>query len=175
MPKLVTYRCPDCAGEFDFLHHPADEPPPERCELCGSYMGDEPQSAPVLHLNFGKPKNAVPDQLYRRMEDSSKARAEEAAEMTGASVSEMSAVKITDMKDNTRAGDTFNIDNASAAARRLSTAAAKPELQNPQAAQWAGETTAGPEALTTRTMMDKMPHRNLIAEHTRAGNDGKRY
>lgn len=188
MPKLVTYRCPDCKGNFDFLHHPTDEPPPERCELCGSYMGDEPQKAPVLRLNFGKEKNKVPDQVYRRMESASVARAEEAAELTGATAAEMSGMKMTNMRDNLREGDVTNISTADAALKRLSTPTAAPVMQNPtggmpvqpnqispEAQAWISETTSGPNALSARNVIQSMPHRELQARVTAAGNDGKRY
>jgi hypothetical protein len=146
MAKLVTYRCPDCEGEFDFLHHPSDEPPPERCQLCNAYMGDQPQKAPVLVLKIGTAKGKVPDKLYRDMEESSRVRAQQAAEMAGVSESEMSAIKITDMKDNLRQGDvaakpSVDID---AARKRLSYNVGGhqvgPEVQNTMAAQWGGQT-----------------------------------
>ncbi len=187
MARLVTYKCPDCRETFDFLHHPSDEPPPDRCTLCNAWMGDEPEKAPVLHLNYGKEKNRVVDQVYRRMETASAERAEDAADLTGASVAEMSAVKITNMKDNTRPGESSAM---TVPENRVSSAAAqgaqnlsyqvggnvvRPEFQNPQAAQWAGETREGPAALATRKVMDSMPHANIIAQATRAGSDGKRH
>ncbi len=181
MPRLVTYECPDCKGQFDFMHHPSDEPAPDRCELCNAWMGDEPEKVPVLHLNFGKEKNRVVDQVYRRMESASIENANQAAEMTGASVSEMSAIKITDLKTNQREGDVAAVAPVSMtkAAQNLSYEIGGhkvgPSMQGSAAAQWGGETRAGREALTTRKVMDSMPHANLAAVATARGSDGKRH
>lgn len=186
MAKLVTYLCPDCGGKFDFLHHPSDELPPEQCELCGSYMGDTPQKAPVLHLNYGKEKNRVPDQVYRRMESASQARAEDAAALTGATVEEMSAIRITDMKDNTREGEHPAMLRATAAEKQLSTATMKPsmtsmgappapEQQNPQAMAMIADAAQGPGAFSTRAMFNSMPHQKIISDATRNGSDGRRH
>lgn len=186
MAKLVTYRCPECKGEFDFLHHPSDEPPPERCELCHEWMGDQPEVSPVIRLNLGTHKGKTPDALFRRMEAASTARAEQAAEMTGASVEEMGAIKMTNMKDNSRPGDMAVLNNVHQAEKNLSTASARPAMQsfgqpiqqgqqNPQAMAYIQETTAGPNALATRKLMQSMPHQKIIADTTRGGSNGKRY
>lgn len=168
MPKIVTYKCPDCEGEFDFMHHPSDDPPPERCELCGSFMGEDIEPEPVLKISIGTAKGKVGDKLYRQLESSSDARAEIAAEMTGADKSEMSAMRITNLGDNSRPGDRASVANVTQATSRLSTQMARPEMQNPQAAAWAGETTSGPAALSTRRLMDQMPHRQIAAQATAA-------
>ena len=178
MARLVTYKCPDCSGTFDFLHHPHDEPPPDYCQLCNAYMGDEPQKAPVIHLNLGKEKNKVPDRLYRQMETASEERAKDAAELLGESVADQSHLKITDLKDNTREGDTHVATKVfREAEKNLSTPVAAPVMQNPQAAQWAAETTSGPSALATRSMVDSMQRsgklREITAAATRNGQMGK--
>ena len=184
MAKILTLKCPECQGTWDWMRHPSDEPFPERCELCNAWMGDGPEVAPVLHLKIGSHKGKTPDQLYRRMEAASAARAEEAAEMSGASASEMGAIKITDMKDNMREGDSAVVTAAaSAASRNLSYTLpmgtnVAPAFQNygqEQANAMRQEASTGPNALATRRVINQMPHQAIAARMTAAGNDGKRH
>ena len=103
MPVMRTYECPGCGGRFDHLHMRSTEEPPYFCPLCGTSKRDvHPDlSAPHIRQTIG----VVADNVYRQMETASQARAEMAAEMLGESVSEMSAMKMTDMKDSLREGD----------------------------------------------------------------------
>lgn len=55
---------------------------------------------------IGRQQNQTMDRVYRGMESSSAARAQEAADLQGVPVSEMSNIKITNLKDNLREGDT---------------------------------------------------------------------
>lgn len=188
MARYVTYRCPECKGEFEFLHHPSDEPPPNECHLCHAYMGVGPRRVPVLKLSIGTAKGKVGDKLYRQLEDSSAARAEEAAEMMGAPVADMAGMKITNLPDNTRAGDISapSITQAEknltreAMGQKIGPAMQNPHQQvmpqgqvNPQVAGWVGETTSGDHALTTRKMLNGMQQSgataSMIAQKTSAG------
>jgi len=104
MPIVRRYQCPDCEKEFTFMHMTKDEPTPEHCPNCGNFMGTEPIKLPSFAaIKSQKTKNA--DKTYRDMEAGSEVRAELAAEMTGGSKSDFSAMKITDLKDNIRPGD----------------------------------------------------------------------
>jgi DNA-directed RNA polymerase subunit RPC12/RpoP len=109
--KMRRYACPDCDGEFNYLHEVKDgveEPPPNRCPHCDSWVGDSP---PPLPSNFktaglaGKSGDAV----YRAMEQSSEYRAQLAAKESGMDVKDFAALKMTNMKDNMREGDTSAI------------------------------------------------------------------
>lgn len=95
MPVTRTYQCPDCEGTFSFLHLKSDEPPPDYCAKCGAWMGEEPEPMPSAPF-ISKPQNKAGDVVYRQMEKDSAAR----AEMTGDPT-----LKLTDLKDNLRAGD----------------------------------------------------------------------
>src|SRR5487761_1384377 len=75
MSKLRRYKCPDCAGEFDFLHHPDDEPPPAFCPICGANVGDTPVAAIVAPNVVDGTASKSADGVYRAMEASSAARA----------------------------------------------------------------------------------------------------
>ena len=104
MPVIRTYQCPDCQGTFEHLHDHYDDPPPLVCDLCGGDMRDtQPElAAPHLAKSIGK----VADNVYRGMEQAAQNRAEMAAEALGENVSEMGAMKITNMRDDARAGET---------------------------------------------------------------------
>lgn len=103
-PRTKKYECPDCTGKFSFHHDPGDCPPPQFCPLCGSNVSsDELYQPPLLHI--AKSIGKVADDTYRQMEQASDARIEMAAEMTGYDRSELSGMKITDMRDNMREGD----------------------------------------------------------------------
>lgn len=102
--KSRTWACPDCEGQFTTI---ADdrEGPPKFCTLCGNDMSADIEAIPNFS-RIGKASNQTIDQIYRRMESASVARAEQAASDMGVPVSEMSGIKMTDMKDNLREGDT---------------------------------------------------------------------
>lgn len=98
------YLCPDCSGTFRFLHHPAEEPPPNFCPLCGSNMNVEPVFVP-LAPHIGRTIGKTADNVYRQMEEASAANMEAAAELGGGDTSDYSALKVSDMADYLRPGD----------------------------------------------------------------------
>lgn len=156
MALIVDYKCPECHGVFEFMHHPRSEPPPSYCLLCDADM--TPQKA-VPKINIGTAKGKVGDQVYRQMEKASLDNAAAAVEMAGGDSTDYNAIKITDMRDNQREGDSAAMtQRADTAAKNLSYnvmgQSVRPEMQNPQAAQWAAATTSGPNALATRQMLD---------------------
>lgn len=98
------YECPDCLGTFKFLHHPAEEPPPNFCPLCGQNMKAEPifvPTAPHIARSIGK----TSDSIYRQIETASAERAELAAELGGGEAKDYTALKVTNMNDYLRPGD----------------------------------------------------------------------
>lgn len=104
MPRYQAYECPDCLGKFRFMHHPVDEPPPNFCPICGSNMTAEPMFVP-LAPHIARTIGKTADNVYRQMEDASRANMEAAAEIAGGDVSDYDAMKITDMADYLRPGD----------------------------------------------------------------------
>jgi hypothetical protein len=103
-------RCPGCRKAFPW--DPAIDLP-ERCPLKGcGYVSKkrEPEvdedgviviAAPFLR----SPVMKANDGVYRELERSSEVRAQMAADMAGVPVSEMSHLKVTNIRDNTRAGE----------------------------------------------------------------------
>lgn len=101
-----TYECPSCTGRFRWLHHPSDSPPPSNCPICGvSTEAPEQVFNPEAPSIKGRVAPAA-DQVYRAMEESSAARAQMMADLGGGSASDYAHTKITDLKDNTREGET---------------------------------------------------------------------
>ena len=99
LTKSVLYRCPSCVGEFSYLHHPsiASDPAPRFCPLCGFDTESEALEQPPVAPAIGNAHAASLDQVYHQMEAGAAYRAELAGEPS---------LKITDLKDNLRAGDT---------------------------------------------------------------------
>jgi len=111
MAKLRTYNCPECGGQFSHLHHPStDTAPPRFCPLCGYDTQSEERAAEfspaITAPMIGTNKAKAGDATYRMMEAEAQSRIEAAAEMTGQPESDFADMKITDLKDNLREGDT---------------------------------------------------------------------
>lgn len=103
MPKMRRYQCPDCQGQFDYLHHPNVEadPAPRFCPLCG-YDTEADQheqlSATVTapHLLKGAARNV--DGIWEAEQKGAEFRAHMAQEM-GLDAGEAASIKISDMRD----------------------------------------------------------------------------
>ena len=107
MARFRFWKCPDCGGTFRHLHHPDDEPAPDRCALCGSWMSDaEPSFVPQAPAVGNSARVKAVDDVYYGMEDASRVRAEQMAEMTpGASASDFNHTLVTNLRDRQRPGD----------------------------------------------------------------------
>lgn len=81
------------------------EPRPPECPKCWASFGEERADDDVVMPFIRSAKTSQNDKLYRDMEKGSETRMQIAAEQVGAPVSEMSAMKMTDMNDNQREGD----------------------------------------------------------------------
>lgn len=100
----VKIRCTHCRGAFRW---DTAESWPKFCPMCRADFGDERADDDIV-MPFIRSKNSklvTADKVYREMEESSSRRAQAAADMVGAPVSEMSGLKITNMVDNQRPGD----------------------------------------------------------------------
>lgn len=123
---MAKWVCPQCRARFPFQSgvDPA-------CPDCGYTLQDRSNNG-VAAPRIGYFKNKSADRIYRQEEAASRDRAHMAAEITGESVSDMSAMLQTNQKDGLREGDTsapsIRPDNQVAAAL----AAAPPP--SPQAA-----------------------------------------
>jgi len=100
-----TARCPGCFGKFPWdpkLGYPT------RCPLPGcDYTSPEmdPDVIVIAAPFIRSPNTNKTDATYRQLERSSEMRAQMAADMAGVPVSEMSHLKVTNIKDNTQPGE----------------------------------------------------------------------
>lgn len=95
-------KCPDCRKSFKWE---PSKPEPRFCPLCDVDLGEPPDDNVISLPAFLSPKTKAADSVYRQAEDTSVVRAERAAQLAGCDVSEMSSLKITNMKDHKHAGE----------------------------------------------------------------------
>lgn len=97
-------RCSVCRVKFSWK--PADGLPDE-CPNpeCRTRMGHDNDDTVICMPSLRSARTDANDKVYRDMERGSEIRAQAAAELTGASVAEMSALKITDLKPTRHEGD----------------------------------------------------------------------
>jgi len=101
MATRIRLQCPQCAEKFrtdtDFF---------ATCPKCG-HTAERPDVT-VISAPFIKTPTAIStisDRVYRDMEKASEHRMHVAAEMAGVPASEMSEMKITNMRDNVQIGE----------------------------------------------------------------------
>lgn len=95
----IRLQCPECAHKFY-----APSLFPECCPGCG-YQYDPHDDTVISMPAIKSLVSKVADRTYQDMERSSEQRAELAAQMAGVPVSDMSSLKITDLRDNARIGE----------------------------------------------------------------------
>ena len=85
------------------------------------------------------------DKVYRDMERASEGRAEQAAEMAGVPVSEMSHLKITNMRDNVQVGESAAMPVVNDVTRQMDAIAARGgQIGFANGADFAATTNSGP-------------------------------
>lgn len=109
MPRMRTYRCSACEGQFDFMHHPADEPPPRFCPLCGFDTEGEAPTPVLATPHLAGVAGKAGDAVWKAEQQGADFRADYAQHTMGLDKEAADQLRITDMKDNLRAGDTSNI------------------------------------------------------------------
>jgi len=96
----VKVQCPQCANKF------YSKTVYGICPHCG-HEADEPDDTVITMPSLRSATTGATDKVYRDMETASIHRAEEAARVAGVPVSEMSHLKITNLRDNVREGETY--------------------------------------------------------------------
>lgn len=106
------YRCPACTRQFDYDHHPsiAADPLPGECPYrdCGYSTVDVQPGIVSPHLATKTIVGSV-DNVTRGMEEGAEIRAQMAMEMGGMDSGEAAQLRMTNQRDNLRAGDTSDI------------------------------------------------------------------
>jgi hypothetical protein len=93
----TALRCPVCRDKF---RYDINKPWPRTCPLCKADINNDRADDDIVMpfvLKGGRTKSI--DKVYRDMEKGSEIRAQAAAEMTGATATEMSSLKITNLND----------------------------------------------------------------------------
>jgi len=93
-------QCPQCAEKFYAISVWGC------CPHCG-YEAEEPDDTVISLPAIRAATTKATDKVYRDMETASIHRAEQAAAMAGVPVSEMSHLKITNLRDNVQNGETY--------------------------------------------------------------------
>lgn len=139
----MKLRCPFCRDAFPWE---SDLPWPKACPLCAEAIGipDRGDNGVVMPF-IRSPRMKQTDKIYRDMEVGSEVRAEKAAELTGSSVADMSALKITNMNDGMRAGDVASMEARAAdeAMKRLQAASPAPVGFTPNGSGYSDGVSSG--------------------------------
>ena len=116
MTKSRTYACPGNGRhpphQFTYLHHPSvdADPLPRYCGICGFDNEGEDLEPAVTSPHIGLPIRNTVDALHRNMEAGAEFRAQQAQEQFGLDTDDANMLKLGDMKDGLREGDTSNIE-----------------------------------------------------------------
>lgn len=95
-------RCPECRKTFKWE---PSKPDPRFCPVCEADLGEPPADNVIAIPAFLSAKTKASDDTYRQAEAASEYRMQKAAELAGCDPSEMSALKITDMRSTKNPGD----------------------------------------------------------------------
>jgi DNA-directed RNA polymerase subunit RPC12/RpoP len=161
----VRYRCPDSDCRKTFPWDSADDPP-SLCPHCG-YRYAERDDTVVYMPNILSDRSKSIEKVARGVMDGSEVRAELAAEAAGCSVSDMSALKVTNLNDG-RHSEFATKDVSNPVTEVM---AAAPGLTGFQAngAAFAAGTSQGPYARAGAGFASKLTnlhqtHKRTIAE-----------
>lgn len=137
-------RCPDCRQSFKWE---PTKPDPRFCPLCEADLGEPPADNVIAIPAFLSAKTKAGDANYRALEASSEVRMHKAAEAAGCDVSEMSALKVTDMRPTTHAGDTAAVPVVNEVTRHMDMVNARGGTmgwQGSNGAEYSGAVQTGP-------------------------------
>lgn len=142
----VVLKCPSCEEKFrwDFAEQSKW---PKACPACGVSMGEEVPDDVIMMPALRSAKMNVIDGSYRELESSSQARAEQAAEAAGCSVSEMSGLKITDIKTGVKPGESYVADVNNVVTQQMEVMKARGGqvgFAGAEAAEFASQVKTGP-------------------------------
>lgn len=118
------YRCPECRRSFKW--DPL-EGMPRYCAFsdCKFDMGEPPDDNVIALPAFLSAKGKSVDDTARALMDSSNHRAEQAAQMLGTSVSDMSDMKVTDLRSTKHEGEIAAVPVVNEVTRQMDMLAAR--------------------------------------------------
>jgi hypothetical protein len=153
-------KCPECGGKFPW------EPTkgyPKACPLCGFDTSIDEDATAIVLPAFLSANSKANDKLYRDMEKGSEFRAHLAAETAGAPVSEMSALKITDLNDRRDAEISAKDTEARAAAARLGMKSLDAPFK-PNGAEFSAGISTGEVTVNGHTQRGIVPRAGMQAQ-----------
>ena len=163
----VVLRCPECRGKFRLSN---DAVWPDSCPLCHEFIGPDDDTIiamPALRSAATKAHDAV----YRATEAASEVRMEQAAQLAGTSVEDMSSLKITDLQPTLHQGDVaarrVTPENNAVAATMAAMAArgAPVGFGNVHASEYAGAVSSGPLPNAGAKMRQALHNHHSAASH----------
>lgn len=116
---------------------------PKHCPECGVYCGTDGKDEVVMPF-IRSAKTGANDKLYRDMERGSEVRAQAAADLLGVPASEVSDIKITNMKDNMREGDDAAITPANPVSQFMAANPGTTGFRGGQGVEYSGAVQSGP-------------------------------
>jgi hypothetical protein len=102
MTVIYKFRCPDCSEEFRAV----DKPDWDFCPKCKTSLKTNDDEICMPFISSARAKS--PDQVYRAMEQGSEFRAQAAADILNVPVSDVSDLKMTNLRD-THYGETAHV------------------------------------------------------------------
>lgn len=166
----IRYRCPDRACRKTFPWDTAEDPP-TMCPHCG-YCYAERDDKVVYMPNILSDKTKSIEAVARGIMDGSEKRAELAAEAAGVPVSEMSAMKITNLNDG-RQSEFATKDVSNPVTQVMAQTPGLTGFQ-PNGAAFAQSTGQGPYARAGASIATKMTNIHQMHKRVVATSGAKR-
>ena len=138
MAVILKLKGPDCAETFKW---PGEQKWPDFCPHCRAQLntrGDDEICMPFI----GRPQTKATDSVYRRMEAGGEVRAQAAADMLGVSATDVSDLKITNLRDS-KYGDVANVPVSNDVSKLMDAAPNATGFQS-MGAQFSGGVQSGP-------------------------------
>lgn len=139
----VLLKCPTCEQKFRW-EFAQESKWPKACPCCGADQGADDDDSVICMPSLRSARTKATDEVYRQAERGSEIRAQAAAEQLGVPVSEMSGLKITDMKTGVKPGETYAVDNTAANRANLSAGGSAPRFAGADGTGYSGQVQSGP-------------------------------
>lgn len=139
----VILKCPSCEEKFRWEFASASKWP-KVCPLCGADQGANDDDTVICMPSLRGARTKAIDETYRQAEQGSEFRAQAAAEQLGVPVSEMSGLKITDMKTGVKPGESYVKDTTAQQKAALESGGARVGFVGGDGSGYSGQVQSGP-------------------------------
>jgi hypothetical protein len=159
------YKCTSCRTKIPFVAGKLPEfcPNPQ----CASRAASDRDDADIVIPFIRSAATKANDDLYRSMEKASEYRAEQAAQMAGTPVSEMSGLKITNLNETRHEGAIAAVQEVTPVTQFM---AANPKVsgfQGNNGVEFSGAVQTGPHPNVGARMRTAVQanHRDMVSQH----------